>query len=129
MKRLYSVLAVIPLALIIAVSTAGQSSPVTGDKVDITGSWDFEVQTEAGTGNPTFTFKQEGEKLTGKYQGLFGEADLTGTVKGNQVEFSFKVTSQVEGTVTYTGTTDGKTMKGKVSLPGVGEGTFTGKKR
>ena len=31
-------------------------------------------------------------------------------------------------TVTYTGTVDGSTVKGKVSLSGLGEGTFTGKK-
>lgn len=100
-----------------------------GDKVDVTGAWDFTVETEAGSGNPGFTFKQEGEKLTGKYKGLFGEADLAGTVKGDKIEFSFKVSGQVEGVVTYTGTTDGKTMKGKVNLAGIGEGTFTGKKK
>ena len=30
-------------------------------------------ETEAGSGNPSFNFKQEGEKLTGKYKGLLGE--------------------------------------------------------
>jgi hypothetical protein len=58
-----------------------------------------------------------------------GESDLTGTVKGDKIEFSFKVSGQVEGVVTYTGTTDGKTMKGKVNLAGMGEGTFSGKKQ
>jgi len=101
----------------------------TGGKVDVTGSWNVEVQTEGGSGNPAFTFKQEGEKLTGKYKGLLGEADLTGSVKGDKIEFSFKVSGQVEGVVSYSGTTDGKTMKGKLSLAGLGEGTFTGKKQ
>jgi len=100
-----------------------------GDKVDVTGAWSLTVETEAGSGNPSFNFKQEGEKLTGKYKGAFGEADLTGTVKGDKIEFSFKVSGQLEGTITYTGTTDGKTMKGKVNLAGLGEGTFTGKKQ
>ena len=100
-----------------------------GDKADVTGAWSVTVETEAGSGNPSFTFKQEGEKLTGKYKGAFGEADLTGTVKGDKIEFSYKVSGQVEGTITYAGTTDGKTMKGKVSLAGLGEGTFSGKKQ
>jgi hypothetical protein len=100
-----------------------------GDKIDLTGAWSVTVETEAGSGNPSFTFKQEGEKLTGKYKGLLGEFDLTGTVKGDKVDFSFKATGQVEGVVTYAGTTDGKTMKGKVSLAGLGEGTFSGKKQ
>jgi hypothetical protein len=105
------------------------AAPSSGDKIDVTGSWGFTVETEAGSGNPSFTFKQDGEKLTGHYKGLLGEADLTGTVKGGKIEFSFKVTSQIEGTVTYSGETDGKTIKGKVSQAGVGEGTFSGKKQ
>ncbi len=113
-----------------APAAAAQSSGEKGgDKVDVTGAWSVTVETEAGSGNPSFTLKQEGEKLTGKYKGTFGEADLTGTVKGDKIEFSFKVSGQLEGTITYTGTTDGKTMKGKVSLAGLGEGTFSGKKQ
>jgi hypothetical protein len=99
------------------------------DKVDVTGAWILTVETGAGSGDPSFTFKQEGEKLSGRYKGLLGEFDLTGTVKGDKIEFSVKVTGQVEGVVTYAGTTDGKTMKGKVSLAGLGEGTFSGKKQ
>ncbi len=115
-----------------AASAAAASSPATtvsGAQIDVTGNWIFDVETQAGTGNPTFTFKQDGEKLTGRYKGALGEADLTGTVKGSQVEFSFKVSGQVEGTITYAGTTDGQTIKGKVKLAELGEGTFTGKKQ
>ncbi len=108
---------------------AASASPASSAAVDLTGAWDVEVQTDQGSGNPAFIFKQEGEKLTGSYKGLLGESALTGTVKGDKVEFSFKVSGQLEGTVSYTGTTDGKTMKGKVSLAGMGEGTFTGKKK
>ncbi|HKQ78317.1 MAG TPA: hypothetical protein VJ810_31750 [Blastocatellia bacterium] len=110
-------------------SAPAAAAPSSGDKVDVTGAWSVTVETEAGSGNPSFALKQENEKLTGKYKGTFGEADLTGTVKGDKIEFSFKVTGQLEGTITYTGTTDGKTMKGKVSLAGMGEGTFSGKKQ
>jgi hypothetical protein len=109
-----------------AAQPAGEKS---GDKIDVTGAWSVTVETDAGSGNPSFTFKQEGEKLTGKYKGMFGETDLTGTVKGDKIEFSFKVSGQIEGVMTYTGATDGKTMKGKVGLAGVGEGTFSGKKQ
>lgn len=100
-----------------------------GGKVDVNGAWNVAVETSAGSGNPTFTLKQDGEKLSGRYKGALGESDLTGSIKGAQIEFSFKVSGQVDGTVVYTGTTDGKTMKGKVSLAGLGEGTFTGKKQ
>jgi len=110
-------------------AAAQPSGEKSGDKIDLTGAWSVTVETEAGSGNPSFTFKQEGEKLTGRYKGQLGEFDVTGTVKGDKIEFSIKVTGQIEGVVNYAGTTDGKTMKGKVSLAGLGEGTFTGKKQ
>lgn len=99
-------------------------------KVDVTGKWALNVETSAGAGQPTFTFKQDGEKLTGHYVGTFGEADLTGTVKGADITFAFTVDAQ--GTAlkeTYTGTVDKDTMKGKLVIEGFGEGTFTGKKQ
>jgi hypothetical protein len=112
-----------------AASNPTSNGTKSNEKIDITGAWIFQVETQAGSGSPGFTFKQEGEKLTGKYKGAFGEADLTGTVKGDLVEFSFKVSGQIEGTVTYTGTTDGKEIKGKAKFAELGEGTFTGKKQ
>ena len=102
-----------------------------GDKIDVTGAWAFQVETPAGSGTPTFTFKQEGEKLSGQYKGAFGEAPLTGTVKGNKIDFSIKVQAQgQEATLTYTGTVekDG-TMKGTVNLGEVGSGTWTAKRQ
>jgi hypothetical protein len=110
-------------------TVAAATPPKSTGTIDITGAWVFQVETQAGSGSPNFTFKQDGEKLTGKYKGLLGESDLTGTVKGDQVEFSFKVSGQVDGTVTYTGTTDGKEMKGKAKFAELGEGTFTAKKQ
>jgi len=103
----------------------------SADKTDISGVWAFQVETPAGSGTPTFTFKQEGEKLTGQYKGVFGEAPLTGTVKGNKVDFSIKVQAQgQEATLTYTGAVekDG-TMKGTVNLGDIGSGTWTAKRQ
>jgi len=101
------------------------------DKIDVSGAWIFQVETPAGSGTPTFTFKQEGEKLTGQYKGTFGEAPLTGTVKGNKIDFTIKVQAQgQEATINYTGTVekDG-TMKGTVNLGDIGSGTWTGKRQ
>jgi hypothetical protein len=112
-----------------AAPAATGAAPAAPSGVNVSGQWDATVETGQGSGNPSFTFKQEGEKLTGRYKGLLGESELTGTVKGNQIDFAFKVSGQLDGTITYSGTTDGKTMKGKVSLAGLGEGTFTGTKK
>jgi hypothetical protein len=95
---------------------------------DISGKWTFNVETDAGSGSPTFVFKQAGEKLTGTYTGTFGTAELTGTVKGDVIEFSFEATVlDQKGKVVYTGKIEapGK-MKGAVEFTGLGKGTWTG---
>src|SRR5207244_3655092 len=97
---------------------------------DISGKWTFNVETDAGSGSPTFVFKQAGEKHTVTYTGTFGTAELTGTVKGDAIEFSFEATLlDQKGKVVYTGKIDapGK-MKGQVELAGLGKGTWTGAK-
>lgn len=98
---------------------------------DISGAWDFAVETSAGSGNPSFVFKQDGEKLTGTYSGLLGKAELTGTVKGDQVDFQFKVSNEnATGTVHYKGTIESATkMKGEVELAELGKGTWTASKK
>jgi hypothetical protein len=96
---------------------------------NVTGTWKLTIETPNGTGNPTATFKQEGEELSGTYKGRLGEAQLKGTVKGKEISFSFKVSAQgQELQIEYSGTVDGDTMKGKVKFGEMGEGTFTGKK-
>lgn len=110
-------------------AVAQSQAPV---KMDLTGVWAFEVQTEAGAGTPQVTFKQDGEKLTGHYSSaVLGEADLAGTIKELVIEFT--VAASVQGnsiTLTFTGTVeDANAMKGKVSFSGLGEGTFTAKRK
>lgn len=125
------------LAVLVAVALACLPASMAAiaraqSKIDVTGTWAFEVQTEAGTGTPQVTFKQDGEKLTGHYSSaMLGEADLTGTVKGQEIKFS--LTASVQGAsvdLTFSGTVeDNNSMKGKVSFGGLGEGTFTGKRK
>jgi hypothetical protein len=110
-----------------ALAHAGQSA-----KVDVTGVWAFTVESAAGTGTPTVTLKQDGEMLTGHYSSqLFGEAKLTGTAKGETVDFT--VHAEVEGfkvELKYFGTLEGKdSMKGKLSAGELGDGTFTARRK
>jgi hypothetical protein len=102
------------------------------NRVDVTGVWVFTVESPAGKSNPTLTFKQEGEKLSGQYSSqLMGQADLTGTVKGQAIEFV--VSSTVQGTpieLRYAGAVDTKdSMKGTLSAGDFGNGTFTGTRK
>ena len=101
-------------------------------KVDITGKWQFTVQTEAGTGTPTVTFKQDGEKLTGHYSSAtLGEADLVGTVKGQDVNFTFDADLGGQSAkVTYAAKIENKdSMKGTIDIASLAGGTFTGKRQ
>ena len=92
---------------------------------NVTGDWAFNVTTDQGSGTPTITFKQDGEKLTGKYVGQLGNADLTGTVKGSAITFTFTVDVQgQQAPVTYKGTVEKNTMKGTLDIAGMVNGTF-----
>jgi hypothetical protein len=113
-----------------AAPASAPAAPVAGS-VNITGVWAFTVETPAGTGSPTFTFKQDGENLTGNYKGQLGEAPVTGTVKGSDVKFTIKVNAQGQDlTVSYTGKIENKdSMKGNASFGELGEGTWTAKRK
>src|SRR5690348_9176343 len=97
---------------------------------DVTGKWTFEVQTDMGNGSPTFVFKQDGEALTGTYNGTFGTAELKGTVKGDEIKFSFEANiADQKGTITYSGKIESAAkMKGDVEFAGI-KGTWTGSKQ
>ena len=116
-------------ALVLAVTGAVAMAQA---KVDVSGTWIFDVTTDAATGTPTVTLKQDGEKLSGHYSSSnLGEADLTGTVKGQNIAFTF--VANVQGNaldVSYTGTIESKdAMKGTLSITAIGNGTFTAKRK
>jgi hypothetical protein len=119
-------------ALTVVVAMIGMlgAARLGAQSTNVTGEWAFAVQTDQGGGEPTITFKQDGEKLTGKYAGQLGNADLTGTVKGNAIHFTFTLDVQgQQAPVTYDGTVEKNTMKGKMDIAGMVNGTFTATKK
>jgi hypothetical protein len=121
MKRM--VIAVLAVAVLAASANAQQ-------KVDLTGTWLLQVETSAGGGSPTFTFKQTGDKLQGTYEGTFGKADVSGTVNGSEARWSFTVDVQgIQATNEYVGTVEKDTIKGTMRIGDLAEGTFTGKRK
>jgi hypothetical protein len=118
--------------LISAQSTwsAAAAAEMRTQGTNVTGEWLFNVTTDQGSGTPTITFKQDGEKLTGKYVGQLGSSDLTGTVKGNEIAFSFTIDAQgQQAPVNYKGTVEKNTMKGSLDIAGMVNGTFTATKK
>ena len=130
MKRL-ALLVTIVTGLPLASPALLASLALQENPVDVAGKWALTVETAGGTGTPSIELKQDGETLTGSYSSqVFGEQKVTGTIKGNAITFGF--TTSFEGstvTVTYSGTADASTMKGKVTVGDLGEGTFTGRKQ
>ncbi|MBY0492971.1 MAG: hypothetical protein K2Y23_02035 [Cyanobacteria bacterium] len=124
MKSIIRVLTVVVFAIgLLTTALAAQATNVTGE-------WLFNVATDQGSGTPTITFKQDGEKLTGKYAGQLGNADLTGTMKGSAIHFTFTIDAQgQQAPVTYDGTVEKNTMKGKLDIGGMVTGTFTATKK
>jgi hypothetical protein len=117
-----------------AASPAQPTTPSAGAAGEVSGVWDFTVELENGnTGNPTFTLRQEGEKVTGTYKGPLGEAPVTGTIKGADVTLSYKINAQgTDLEATYSGKLTGKDgMAGtvKFSIADLGSGKWTAKKK
>ena len=89
------------MLLVIAVCVAALAA-------DFNGTWTAAIDTQVGVQNYTYTFKVEGEKLTGKTKSQFGESDITeGVVKGDDISF-------VEN-LNYEGMPLRITYKGKIS--------------
>jgi hypothetical protein len=103
--------------------------PAVAQTVDITGKWNVAVTTQWGTGTSTLRLEQKGDKLTGRYEGSYGKADLSGTVKGKVFTFTFTLDLKGEPQkFIYEGTAEQNLLKGKVTLPGVVAGTFSAKR-
>jgi len=84
---------------------------------DVSGEWDITIRFVAGTGHHTALIEQEGGKLSGIYRGGFLEGKLTGTVKGDSIDFTGHL--KHESTAVrfhFTGTVLGDTMKGAVDM-------------
>jgi hypothetical protein len=105
-SKLSLLVAGLALALITVVQAAG---------ADVSGKWTAQVPGRNGqTREQTFTFKADGEKLTGSVSGMQGnQMDISdGKVSGNDI--SFNVTANFNGNemkLSYKGTISGDEIK------------------
>ena len=87
---------------------SGLAMSVVVFAADITGTWTASFDTQIGPQNYTYTFKVEGNKLTGHAKGTYSDADIAeGTINGDDIAF-------VEN-MTYDGMPLRIVYKGKIS--------------
>jgi hypothetical protein len=99
---------------------------------NLSGTWLFSVDLDGGGhGDPTFIFKQDGDKLTGTYDGPLGHQDVTGTVTGNKAVFGFQASEDGETVkATYTATIESHTkMSGTIEFSSGEKGKWTATKK
>jgi hypothetical protein len=109
-------------------NTASASAPAAA--ADLTGTWQFHVTTAAQNGSPVFVLKQDGDKLTGTYDGQYGQVPLAGTIKDGVFDFAFDL--DIQGTpvhVVYEGTMRKDGLSGSVAYGDMADGTFTAEKK
>ena len=126
MRTISSIVLILVAVLALPARAVPQDKPA-----DVAGTWNIMLDIGGNTATPSVTFKQDGETLTGTYHSqMLGEQKITGTIKGNDISFGF--TASFDGNavkVTYSGTVEKTTMKGKVAFGDLGEGAFSAKKQ
>lgn len=80
---------------------------------DVDGIWTATFDTQIGEQHYTYTFKADGEKLTGTAKNDRGERPIEdGTIKGDNISFTENLDFQGQKlTITYTGKLSGDEIK------------------
>lgn len=98
---------------------------LSASAADISGNWKGTAETQNGTVERTFTFKVDGQKLSGETSSnMFGKSLIEdGKVDGDNVSFSLTVKiGGDEGKVNYKGkVVDADTIKFQVEVAAVGQ--------
>jgi len=117
------------IAFLLVCGTVGL---IAQQKVNVGGEWEMTTQTPRGERTSTVKFEQDGENLKVTTQDMRGgEVTGTGTIKGNEIEWTITRTRPDGGEfkLTYKGTVDGETMKGTVEFGPMGSSDWTAKKK
>lgn len=110
------------LAAFAPAAPAAAQSPVAGE-------WNAEMNTPGGVRTFKLLLKVDGEKVTGTVKREAGEVPLQGTLKGNDLTFSYTVTYNDNPlAITISVKVAGDTMKGTVDFAGAAQDEFAAKK-
>ena len=116
-----------------AATSAGGVPPAPQEPtagVDVSGQWDIAMQMSSGATFTTIaTLKQAGEEVTGSLSGQAGSEPLNGTMVGKTLTLQFRAaTAQGDVAIAMRGELDAGGLRGTLTIPGVGEVAWTGKR-
>jgi hypothetical protein len=96
---------------------------------DVSGNWKVDGEVAGHAVDPSCTFRQQDQKLTGVCKSQAGESPLEGAVEGQKVTWQYDVDYNGQTyTLVFTGTLESEAaMKGGFSVGGA-DGAFTAKK-
>jgi len=105
-----------------------------GFAVDLTGTWIISTQLTTGQrSHPTFKLVQEGDTLSGAYEGILGKSQITGKVNGTSVTWEYETKiGLTKVKAVYTGAIKSSTeMTGEMKFNEgkLASGTWTGQKK
>ena len=84
-------------------------------QTSVAGEWDGSFNTPGGPRPIKFIFQVEGEKLTGTVKRANGDVALSGTIKGEDINFSYTIEYNGNAvTLTLTGKVKGDSMGGTI---------------
>src|SRR3954467_4464704 len=99
---------------------------VSAEPVNVAGKWNVSLELESITGHVLILLKQDGEKLTGTYEGRYGQSELKGSIKEKEIEFTVSIVAEgMQSQGVFGGKVNGDTMSGNVSYEGAGDGTWS----
>ena len=105
-------------------------SSIAAMAADVSGAWACTVDSPQGQLDVTLTLKQDGDKVTGTLSSQMGDAPVTGTVKGSDIEFTMSMDAGGGNMVLkYNAKVDGDKISGSINIEGQGEIKFSGTKK
>lgn len=118
-KALRSTFLILLAIAAFAAAGAAQTRPIDGE-------WDGSLTTPGGVSRFKVVFKADGEKLTGTVKRPAGDSALTGTIKGDDITFTYSIIyNENELVMTVTAKRSGDKIDGTVSFGGRGEGGWS----
>lgn len=96
---------------------------------DLSGQWDLQMKFSASTVDQSLIIEQNANEFVGTHIASIGARDMEGTIHGKIISMRSSYTKDgVRINYTFTGSTDGKTMQGKVSLSEYGDAEWTARR-